>query len=76
MSASAGPADAFRAIESGDAKLLRALLVTDPGLAAARDPDGTSAVRAARYRGATELVAILQAAGPPLDVARTERHRG
>ena len=60
-------ADVFRAIEGHDADGLRRLLAERPSVAEARDMAGLSAIRAARYRGATDLVAILLAARPTLD---------
>ncbi|MBM4407636.1 MAG: ankyrin repeat domain-containing protein [Chloroflexi bacterium] len=58
----------FRAIDGHDVEGLRRLVAGNPAVAGARDPAGLSALRAARYRGATDLVAILLAAGPPLDL--------
>lgn len=63
-----GPMELFAALDDRDAVAVRRLVAADPALAAARDPEGLSAVRYARYRGAAELVAILQDAGPDLDV--------
>jgi ankyrin repeat protein len=40
----------FEAIEAGDARTVRALLMHDPGLAAARDEHGVSALMRAVYR--------------------------
>jgi ankyrin repeat protein len=71
----------LQAVTSGDAERVRELLASAPDLAAARDDDGISAVRLARYRDRHGLVALLLAAGPELDVfdaaavGRTERVR-
>lgn len=62
------PADLFTALDARDAAAVRRLVDADPALAAARDPERLSAVRYAQYRGAGDLVEILLAAGPALDV--------
>ena len=58
----------FAAIESGDAARVQALVAAHPSLASARNDGGTSAVLVARYRGDTEAVETLVAAGADLDV--------
>jgi ankyrin repeat protein len=63
-----GTAELFAALDARDAEAVRRLVGADPALAAARDPEGLSAVRYAQYRGAAGLVATLLAAGPYLDV--------
>lgn len=63
-----GAEDLIAAVEAGDLDAVRALVADHPDLAAARDPDGLSAVRAARYRGAMAIVNVLLAASPPLDI--------
>ena len=57
----------FEAIRAGDASRLRALLNEAPDLAAARAPDGASAVLLAMYWGHPELVGLLEACGVPLN---------
>ncbi len=57
----------FDAIGAGDLRTVRDLLRDDPALAGARNADGLSAVLAARYRNATEILDVLLAAGPDLD---------
>lgn len=61
-------AELIEAIASGDAERVRALVAADPALAAARDADGVSAVLNARYRFRGDLVDLLLAAEPELDV--------
>lgn len=60
--------EVFEAVAAGDAERLRALLGEDPGLAAARDDEGVSLVRRARYVMREDLVDVVLAAGPELDV--------
>ena len=60
--------DLFEAIDASDAPRVRALLEADPALAAWRDDDGVSAVLRARYRSASEIVELLRARVPELDV--------
>jgi uncharacterized protein len=60
--------EAFDAVAAGDADGLRALLLQDSGLASARDDEGVSLVRRARYLMRDDLVEIVLAAGPELDV--------
>lgn len=61
-------ADVFDAMEAGDLESLRTLVSENPAAASARDPDGLSAVLHALYRGRGEMVAVLLAMGPELDV--------
>jgi len=67
-----GASDAFSdvvaAIESGDADSLRELIASDPSLANGVDDAGVSLLLQARYRGENELVDILRAAKPSLDL--------
>ena len=56
------------AIDAGDVDAVRAQVDADPSVAAARSDDGVSAVRYARYRNQREIVAVLLAARPELDV--------
>ena len=58
----------FEAIKTGDAERVRALVEQEPGLAAARDEAGLSAVLTARYHRQDEALEALLAAGPELDV--------
>ncbi len=69
----------IEAIRGGDADRVRDLLAADPSLVSARDEQGVSAVLNARYRFRGDLVDLLLAAKPELDVfdaaalGRTER---
>ena len=69
----------FDVVRAGDAARLQALLDTQPALVNARNERGHSPVLIAQYHKKRELVAILLAAGPELDifdaasVGRTER---
>ncbi|HXV75643.1 MAG TPA: ankyrin repeat domain-containing protein [Candidatus Polarisedimenticolaceae bacterium] len=71
----------FEAIDSGEIEPVREMIGRDPALAVARDERGVSAVGHARYRMRPELVELLLAAGPELDlfdaaaVGRVERLR-
>jgi len=60
--------DVFTAIADADNPRLEALLDQDPGLAGARNATGVSAVLAAHYAGRTDMIDILLAAEPTLDV--------
>jgi uncharacterized protein len=69
----------FAAIRAGDGDRVRELVEARPELAAARDDDGLSAVLQALYHGQGELVDVLLAANPSLDVfdaAAVGRTRG
>ena len=69
----------FEAIERQDEEEVRDLVDLKPELAEARDEAGLSAVLAATYRGAGDLVEVLLAANPALDVfdaAAVGRTRG
>jgi len=61
------PAELFRAIAAGTPVRVRALISAEPSLASACDVHGVSAVRFSRYRGQTEIVDDLVAAGADLD---------
>lgn len=50
----------FRAIEEGEAARVRGLLRAQPGLGAARDASGVSAVLYARYHGQNGIVDLLR----------------
>lgn len=58
----------LRAIKSGDRAVVAARLAADPGLAAARDADGISAVSLSVYHGQPEITALLVAERPDLDI--------
>jgi ankyrin repeat protein len=60
--------EVFAAIEMGDVEALRRLVEADPSSASVRDEDDISAVLSARYRDRLDMLAILLAAGPQLDV--------
>jgi ankyrin repeat protein len=61
-------AELFAAIEAGDDERVRALVAEDASLANARNPDGLSAVLAAKYRWEHEIAKSLVDAGAELDV--------
>jgi uncharacterized protein len=73
---------AFDALAAGDADRLRGVLRERPALAAARDGDGISLVRRARYLMRDDLFEVVLAAHPELDVhdaaavGDTDRLRG
>ena len=58
----------FRAIDAGEVEVVQSLVSRDPALAAARDPEGVSALMRARYRFDRGLTEAILAAGPSLDV--------
>ena len=58
----------FAAIEGGELERVRSIVREAPALAGARNVEGLSAVLAARYRYATDMVEVLLVAHPPLDV--------
>lgn len=58
----------FESITSGDQSRLQALLSVAPSLASARNERGQSAVLLAQYHHRREMVELLLAAGPELDV--------
>jgi uncharacterized protein len=60
--------DVFDAIRVGDKTRLEALLAQDPALAGARNERGHSPVLIAQYHHRGELVALLLAAEPELDI--------
>lgn len=60
--------DLFAALQAGDAGRVAELLADDPALAAARNPGGVSALLQARYQLRSDLVDLLRAAHPGLDV--------
>lgn len=58
----------FQAIRAGELARLRELVGGDPALAQARDPAGISALLLACYHRRRDLVDILLAAAPALDI--------
>lgn len=58
----------FESIKAGDIEAVRAAVKEDPSLAASRDDDGRSAVRAALYIHNQKLADVLLEATPELDV--------
>jgi ankyrin repeat protein len=58
----------FAAIQSDDVEQVRRLVQQDPANAAARDPGGVSALMTARYYGRQEILQVLRAALPGLDL--------
>jgi ankyrin repeat protein len=58
----------FEAIEADDLDRARELVASEPSLASARDETGVSALTQAVYRGRDEIVRVLLAAEPELDV--------
>ena len=61
-------ADLVEAVNAGDAERVRAILVDDAFLVAARDTAGVSVLMLARYRFDREVTDALLAADPELDV--------
>lgn len=59
--------DLIAAVKAGDAAGVAALIAEAPGLAAARDADGVSALMLARYRSDRAVSDALLAADPELD---------
>jgi ankyrin repeat protein len=72
-------AEVIAAVQAGDQDKLQSLLTADPALAGARDPQGVSAIMQAFYTRHPELLKLLLAASPALDIfeaaalGRTER---
>ena|ERR1041385_5343114 len=60
--------DVLAAIESGDLELLRQLIARDPAAAQVRDTKGVSCLMNALYRGRHDMVEVLLASAPPLDI--------
>lgn len=61
-------ASIFESIKAGDIDAVRAGVKDDPSVAAARDDDGRSAVRAALYVHNQDIADVLLEAKPELDV--------
>ncbi|MGC2195310.1 MAG: ankyrin repeat domain-containing protein [Terriglobales bacterium] len=64
----AGTQEVIAAVESGNADQLKALLAGDRSLAGARDASGVSALMHALYHRRPDLVDVLRAGHPDLDV--------
>jgi uncharacterized protein len=60
--------EVFDAIEQGDVERVRELADADPSAASARGDDGVSALLQARYYGRGDMVDVLRAHRPELDV--------
>jgi uncharacterized protein len=60
--------DVLAAIETGNVNQLRQLLAEDRSLGAARDAGGVSALMQALYRHRKDMVELLRAARPELDI--------
>ena len=60
--------DVLEAVVAGDLEAVRALVASDPSVASARDEQGLSAILQALYRGRDEILAVLLAANPEMDV--------
>ena len=58
----------FESLKAGDIDAVRAAVKDDPSVAAARDDDGRSAVRAALYVQKQDIADVLLEAEPELDV--------
>jgi len=58
----------FELIRTSNVALVREWVAENPAIASDRDPNGISAVLYARYRSNTEILEILLAANPPLDL--------
>lgn len=58
----------FAAIEAGDGDAVRTVLERDPGCVSARNDTGITPVLAAQYRHRRDLVDLILAAAPELDV--------
>jgi ankyrin repeat protein len=60
--------DLIAAVQAGDLERLRTLLAQDPSLASARDPNGVSAIMHTLYRRRKDMLDLLLAARPELDI--------
>ena len=61
-------ADVLAAVKAGNAGRLEALLVQDRSLASSRDEAGVSAILHARYRSRMDMIELLLACHPHLDI--------
>lgn len=62
------PSEVFNAIRAGDRERLEEFLAQDPDLAGALDEQGVSAILVAQYWRQPDLVELLRAAKPKLDL--------
>src|SRR5215470_3358652 len=60
--------EVIAAVQSGHVERLRALLASEPSLAAARDGSGISAIMQALYRRRKDIAELLLAAHPEPDI--------
>ena len=60
--------DVLQVLRTGDLERLRALLIMEPSLADARDEAGVSIVLHARYRSRMDMLELLLASKPHLDI--------
>jgi ankyrin repeat protein len=60
--------EVIASVQSGDVERLRALLASEPSLAAVRDGNGISAIMQALYCGRKDIVELLLAAHPEPDI--------
>jgi uncharacterized protein len=60
--------DIIETVAAGDVKLLGQILAADPMAAAARDPEGVSVLMHALYRRRSDMVDVILATQPDLDV--------
>jgi ankyrin repeat protein len=60
--------DVMQVLRTGDLERLRALLIMDPSLAEGRDETGVSILLLARYRSRMDMVELLLASRPQLDI--------
>src|SRR5262249_51158777 len=60
--------DLIAAVQSGDTAQFRDLLARDPGLVKTRDASGVSALMHAIYRRNPEMITLILAAHPDLDI--------
>jgi len=65
-------AEFFTAVASGDTGRVRELLVSDPGLARVKDPEGATALHYATESGDREMVRLLHESGADIN-ARDDR---
>jgi ankyrin repeat protein len=63
-----GRIEVIMVIQAGDIEKLRGLLAADPSLASARDGNGVSATMHALYRQRKDVLDLLLAAKPELDI--------
>jgi ankyrin repeat protein len=66
----------IKAAKSGDSKRVTELLAMDAGLIDARDKDGSTPLHCAAWKGHTEVVAVLLAAGADVNANNNNEHWG